>query len=296
MKVLLTGAGGQLGTALQKSCPGAVELIVTDQAELDLSDAKACAEMVAALKPDWVLNGGAYTAVDRAEEQPQLAEAINAAAPRAFAEALAELGSGRLLQISTDFVFSGMQGHPYGAQDPVAPLGVYGASKARAEAAVFEVLGPERACVLRTSWLYGPVGKNFCLTMLRLHAAKAAAGEALNVVADQVGCPTHTAGLAAACWQVLARDIGGMQQWSDAGVASWYDFAVAIGEEAVAIGILATAAKVNPISTAEYPTPAQRPSYSLMDCSASRKALGLEPLHWRQGLRKVLADIEQGSN
>ena len=296
MKVLLTGAGGQLGTALQKSCPGAVELIVTDQAELDLSDAKACAEMVAALKPDWVLNGGAYTAVDRAEEQPQLAEAINAAAPRAFAEALAELGSGRLLQISTDFVFSGMQGHPYGAQDPVAPLGVYGASKARAEAAVFEVLGPERACVLRTSWLYGPVGKNFCLTMLRLHEIKAKAGDPLNVVADQVGCPTHTAGLAAACWQVLARDIGGMQQWSDAGVASWYDFAVAIGEEAVALGILATAAKVNPISTAEYPTPAQRPSYSLMDCSASRKALGLEPLHWRQGLRKVLADIEQGSN
>ena len=291
MRVLLTGAGGQLGTALQKSCPGAVELIATNQAELDLSDAKACTAMVAALKPDWVLNGGAYTAVDRAEEQPQLAEAVNAAAPRAFAEALAELGSGRLLQISTDFVFSGQQGHPYGAEDQAAPLGVYGASKARGEAAVLEVLGQQRACVLRTSWLYGPVGKNFCLTMLRLHEIKAAAGEALNVVADQVGCPTHTAGLASACWQVLARDIGGMQQWSDAGVASWYDFAVAIGEEAVALGILATAAKVNPISTAEYPTPAQRPSYSLMDCSASRKALGLEPLHWRQGLRQVLASI-----
>ena len=291
MRVLLTGAGGQLGTALQKSCPGAVELIATNQAELDLSDAKACAAMVAALKPDWVLNGGAYTAVDRAEEQPQLAEAVNAAAPRAFAEALAELGSGRLLQISTDFVFSGQQGHPYGAEDQAAPLGVYGASKARGEAAVLEVLGQQRACVLRTSWLYGPVGKNFCLTMLRLHEIKAKAGDQLNVVADQVGCPTHTAGLASACWQVLARDIGGMQQWSDAGVASWYDFAVAIGEEAVALGILATAAKVNPISTAEYPTPAQRPSYSLMDCSASRKALGLEPLHWRQGLRQVLASI-----
>ncbi|NDG03712.1 MAG: dTDP-4-dehydrorhamnose reductase, partial [Synechococcaceae bacterium WBB_34_004] len=251
--------------------------------------------MVAALKPDWVLNGGAYTAVDRAEEQPQLAEAVNAAAPRAFAEALAELGSGRLLQISTDFVFSGQQGHPYGAEDKAAPLGVYGASKARGEAAVLEVLGPKRACVLRTSWLYGPVGKNFCLTMLRLHEIRAKAGEQLGVVADQVGCPTHTAGLAAACWQVLAKDIGGMQQWSDAGVASWYDFAVAIGEEAVALGILATAAKVNPISTAEYPTQAQRPSYSLMDCSASRKALGLEPLHWRQGLRKVLKLIEPGS-
>ena len=291
MRVLLTGAAGQLGTALQRSCPARVELIATDLAQLDLTNTAACRELVAELQPDWVISAGAYTAVDMAQQQPELAEAVNAAAPKAFAEALLKQGHGRLLQISTDFVFSGMQGHPYGADDQPAPLGVYGASKARAEAAVFEVLGPERACVLRTSWLYGPVGKNFCLTMLRLHEIKAAAGEALNVVADQVGCPTHTAGLAAACWQVLAKDIGGIQQWSDAGAASWYDFAVAIGEEAVALGILATAAKVNPISTAEYPTPAQRPSYSLMDCSASRKALGLEPLHWRQGLRQVLASI-----
>ena len=291
MRVLLTGAAGQLGTALQRSCPARVELIATDLAQLDLTNTAACRELVAELQPDWVLSAGAYTAVDMAEQQPELAEAVNAAAPKAFAEALLKQGNGRLLQISTDFVFSGMQGYPYGAQDPVAPLGVYGASKARGEAAVLELLGPERGCVLRTSWLYGPVGKNFCLTMLKLHAIKAAAGEALNVVADQVGCPTHTAGLAAACWQVLAKDIGGIQQWSDAGVASWYDFAVAIGEEAVALGILATAAQVNPISTAEYPTPAQRPSYSLMDCSASRKALGLEPIHWRQGLRQVLASL-----
>jgi len=291
MRVLLTGAAGQLGTALQRSCPARVELIATDLAQLDLTNTAACRELVAELQPDWVLSAGAYTAVDMAEQQPELAEAVNAAAPKAFAEALSKQGNGRLLQISTDFVFSGMQGYPYGAQDPVAPLGVYGASKARGEAAVLELLGPERGCVLRTSWLYGPVGKNFCLTMLKLHAIKAAAGEALNVVADQVGCPTHTAGLAAACWQVLAKDIGGIQQWSDAGVASWYDFAVAIGEEAVALGILATAAQVNPISTAEYPTPAQRPSYSLMDCSASRKALGLEPMHWRQGLRQVLASL-----
>ena len=291
MRVLLTGAAGQLGTALQRSCPARVELIAMDIAQLDLTNTAACRELVAELQPDWVLSAGAYTAVDMAQQQPELAEAVNAAAPKAFAEALLKQGNGRLLQISTDFVFSGMQGYPYGAQDPVAPLGVYGASKARGEAAVLELLGPERGCVLRTSWLYGPVGKNFCLTMLKLHAIKAAAGEALNVVADQVGCPTHTAGLAAACWQVLAKDIGGIQQWSDAGVASWYDFAVAIGEEAVALGILATAAQVNPISTAEYPTPAQRPSYSLMDCSASRKALGLEPLHWRQGLRQVLASL-----
>jgi len=291
MRVLLTGAAGQLGTALQRSCPARVELIATDLAQLDLTNTTACRELVAELQPDWVLNAAAYTAVDMAEQQPELAEAVNAAAPKAFAEALLKQGYGQLLQISTDFVFGGMQGHPYAPQDPVVPLGVYGASKARAEAAVLGLLGPERACVLRTSWLYGPVGKNFCLTMLKLHAARAAAGEILNVVADQVGCPTHTAGLAAACWQVLAKDIGGMQQWSDAGVASWYDFAVAIGEEAVALGILSTAAQVNPISTAEYPTPAKRPSYSLMDCSASRKSLGLEPMHWLQGLRQVLASI-----
>ena len=291
MKVLLTGAAGQLGQALIASTPPDVELVVCGRAALDLAIPKNSRAAVQAHQPDWVFNVGAYTAVDMAEQQPELAEAVNAAAPQAFAEALLKQGHGRLLQISTDFVFSGMQGHPYGPQDSVAPLGVYGASKARAEAAVLGLLGPERACVLRTSWLYGPVGKNFCLTMLKLHAIKAAAGEALNVVADQVGCPTHTAGLAAACWLVLAKNIGGMQQWSDAGVASWYDFAVAIGEEAQALGILATAAKVNPISTAEYPTPAKRPAYSLMDCSASRKLLELEPIHWRQGLKQVLASM-----
>ena len=291
MKVLLTGAAGQLGQALIAAKPAGITLIACRRAELDLANPQACRDAVLAHRPDWVLNAGAYTAVDKAEQQPELSEAVNAAAPQAFAEALLKQGHGRLLQISTDFVFSGMQGHPYGPLDSVAPLGVYGASKARAEAAVLRLLGPERACVLRTSWLYGPVGKNFCLTMLKLHAIKAAAGEALNVVADQVGCPTHTAGLAAACWQVLAKNIGGMQQWSDAGVASWYDFAVAIGEEAQALGILATAAKVNPISTAEYPTPAKRPAYSLMDCSASRKLLELEPIHWRQGLKRVFASI-----
>jgi len=291
MKVLLTGAAGQLGQALIAAKPAGITLIACRQAELDLANPQACRDAVLAHRPDWVLNAGAYTAVDKAEQQPELAEAVNAAAPQAFAEALLKQGHGRLLQISTDFVFSGMQGHLYGPLDSVAPLGVYGASKARAEAEVLGLLGPERACVLRTSWLYGPVGKNFCLTMLKLHAIKAAAGGALNVVADQVGCPTHTAGLATACWQVLAKDIGGVQQWSDAGVASWYDFAVAIGEEAQALGILATAAKVNPISTAEYPTPAKRPAYSLMDCSASRKLLELEPIHWCQGLKLVLASI-----
>jgi dTDP-4-dehydrorhamnose reductase len=140
---------------------------------------------------------------------------------------------------------------------------------------------------MRTSWLYGPVGKNFCLTMLRLHRDRPEFG----VVADQVGCPTHTAGLAAACWKVIEKVVGGIQQWSDAGAASWYDFAVAIGEEAFALGLLEKPARVNPITTAEYPTPAKRPAYSLMDCSASLKLLGFDPVHWRECLRLVLKKI-----
>ena len=149
--------------------------------------------------------------------------------------------------------------------------------------------------MLRTSWVYGPVGKNFCLTMLRLHAAKAAAAEPLGVVADQVGCPTATHTLAAACWRAIGigADADGPRilHWSDAGAASWYDFAVAIGELGVLQGLLPLAAAVRPIGTEDYPTPAKRPSYSLMDCRATRAALELPARHWREALVEVLARI-----
>ena len=292
MKVLLTGAAGQLGQELIASRPPEVELIACSRGELDLADAEACRAAVQQHRPDWVLNAGAYTAVDKAESEPELVAAVNADAPAAFAEALAATG-GRLLQVSTDFVFNGAQGSPYRPEQRLDPLGVYGVTKAAGEAAALQLPG---ARVLRTSWVYGPVGKNFCLTMLRLHALKAAAGESLGVVADQVGCPTSTLTLAAACWRAIgvgadpAADPSGPRilHWSDAGAASWYDFAVAIGELGVQAGLLERAARVKPLTTADYPTPAQRPSYSLLDCTASRVALGLEPLHWRESLAEVL--------
>ena len=304
MKVLLTGRQGQLGQALVQSVPQGIELIATGRSELDLSDGNACGAAVAELRPDWVLNAGAYTAVDRAESEPELAAAVNADAPGAFARALAETG-GRLLHVSTDFVFNGAQGSPYRPEQALDPLGVYGATKAAGETAALALPG---ARVLRTSWVYGPVGKNFCLTMLRLHAAKAAAGEPLGVVADQVGCPTSTHTLAAACWRAIGADsavastnasayasavIEGPRilHWSDAGAASWYDFAVAIGELGVATGLLERAAVVKPLTTADYPTPAQRPSYSLLDCTASRQSLRLDPMHWRAALAQVLAQV-----
>ena len=314
MRVLITGAAGQLGQALLQHRPASLggmplELIATSreggngQLALDLADAGACRAVVEKLRPDWLINAGAYTAVDRAEAEPALAQAVNAGAPAAFAEALRASG-GRLLQMSTDFVFGGDQGSPYRPEQTLDPLGVYGASKAAGEQAVLEELGGEgRGVVLRTGWVYGPVGRNFLLTMLRLHRERAAARAELVVVADQVGCPTATAGLAQACWRVLRAGAAGdggvgaahclplILHWSDAGAASWYDFAVAIGELGVSSGLLDQAASVQPITTADYPTPAQRPSYSLLDCSTTRAALGLAPQHWRAALASVIRQL-----
>ncbi len=293
MKVLLTGSAGQLGQELLASRPEAFELIATCRGggegllALDLADAEACREMVRTHRPDWVVNAGAYTAVDRAESEPDLAQAVNTGAPAAFAEALLETG-GHLLQLSTDFVFGGQQGYPYRVDQQRTPLCIYGKSKAQGEEAVEQLLGTSRSTILRTSWVYGPVGRNFLLTMLRLHRER----DQLKVVADQVGCPTSTYGLAEACWAVVTRNIGGLHHWSDAGAASWYDFAVAIGELAVSKGLLQRAARVNPILTADYPTPAVRPCYSLLDCAGTRQELGLAACHWRKALDQVIAHME----
>ena len=301
MKVLLTGAAGQLGHALRQQLPEGVEPIATSRSggdglvALDLADAEACRAAVRSHRPDWVLNAGAYTAVDQAESEPELALAVNGGAPRAFAEALCETG-GRLLQVSTDFVFNGRQGSPYRPDQARDPLGVYGSSKAAGEEAVDELLGRGsgaegigRGVILRTSWVMGPVGKNFALTMLRLHRQRGASGEALGVVADQVGCPTSTHTLAGACWRVITAGVPGpVLHWSDAGAASWYDVAVAVGELGQELGLLDRMATVNPLTTAEYPTPAQRPAYSLLDCSSTRQSLELAAVHWRQALRQLL--------
>ena len=290
MKVLLTGAAGQLGHSLLASRPAEVELIATSREQLNLADAAACRNAVELHRPDWVMNAGAYTAVDKAETDPTLAMAVNAEAPRALAEALAESG-GSLLQISTDFVFDGGQGTPCRVDQPRKPLGVYGESKAKGEEAVEDVLGGAgQGVILRTSWVMGPTGRNFALTMLRLHQER----DELRVVADQVGCPTSTLTLAEACWRVVAtknQPLPARMHWSDTGAASWYDVAVAVGELGEELGLLQNPASVEPISTEDYPTPARRPSYSLLDCLTTRKALGLAGQHWRSALRDVLKAI-----
>lgn len=287
---MLTGKDGQLGKALIEKIPADIKVVALGRQELDLSNKEACHNAVLEHRPDWVLNAGAYTAVDRAESEPELALAVNAKAPEAFAQSLGEIG-GRLLQISTDFVFNGTQAYPYQPDQPVDPISVYGATKAEGERLVKTALPSTKYCILRTSWVYGPVGKNFCLTMLRLHSIKSAKNETLNVVADQIGCPTSTLSLARACWAAINHGTSGIHHFCDAGAASWYDFAIAIGDAGVAAGIIDQTAKVMPITTSEYPTPAKRPRYSLLDCTSTRSELKLEVNHWQKELLKVISLI-----
>ena len=292
MKVLITGTTGQLGTALQTSTPRGVEALYMSRKELDLGDPNECRRVIEMHEPDWLLNAGAYTAVDQAESEPKKAMAINAGAPEAFAEALEKQG-GKVLQISTDFVFDGTQSTPYKPDQKKKPIGVYGKSKAEGEDAILSKLNcNERGIILRTSWVLGPVGKNFALTMLKLHSIK----DEIRVVADQIGCPTSTHTLAEACWRIITNNkntrLPSIMHWSDAGAASWYDVAIAIGELGQELELIDRCAKVRPITTEEYPTPAKRPNYSLLDCYETRKTLEIEGIHWRQTLRKCLKEIK----
>jgi dTDP-4-dehydrorhamnose reductase len=196
--------------------------------------------------------------------------------------------------VSTDFVFDGQQGSPYQVDQPTTPLGVYGGSKAAGEHAIHRIFGPNnpQGVILRTSWVMGPVGRNFALTMLRLHRER----EQLGVVADQVGCPSSTLNLATACWKTITvgayTTLPPILHWSDAGAASWYDVAVAIGELGHKLGLVDEPAKVNPITTADYPTPASRPSYSLLDCTTTRAALQLDGQHWQEALQQLLLRVQ----
>jgi len=288
MKALVTGAGGQLGRAVIAAAPAGWTIQAAAHADIDIGDAAAVDAAVGALRPEVIVNAAAYTAVDRAESEVELAFRVNRDGAGNLAAAAARSGA-RMIHVSTDFVFDGASGRPYRPDDATAPLGVYGASKLAGEAAV--ALAAPRALIVRTAWVYGPVGANFLLTMLRLMASR----PELGVVADQIGAPTSTATLASALWGLLDTGAEGTWHFADAGAASWYDFAQAIAEEAVAAGVLAKAARVKPITTADYPTPAKRPSYSVLDRSATYARLGRPAPHWRVALRDVLGGMKTAS-
>lgn len=280
MKVLVTGAGGQLGRALATTAPIDTVIDAIDIADLDLTDAAAVRAKILADRPDMVMNAAAYTAVDKAEAEEDLARAINAHAVAAIAGALAEYG-GRLVHVSTDFVFDGTSSAAYRRDAARNPISAYGRTKAQGE----DAAGAD-ALIVRTAWVYTAGGANFVRTMLRLMGER----DQVRVVADQIGAPTWAPGLASTLWGLAAQGATGLWHHSDAGVASWYDFAVAIQEEALALGLLDRQIPVIPIPTSAYPTPAARPAFSLLDSSATRSELGDGYTHWRVNLRHMLEE------
>lgn len=283
MKVLVTGAGGQLGQELARTAPAGHALVLLASGDCDVGDAGVVASVLGREQPDVVINAAAYTAVDRAEEEPQRAERVNATGPANLAAA----GVGRLIHVSTDFVFDGSRGSPWEPSDRPDPLSVYGRTKLAGETPVL-ALG-DRGLVVRTSWVYSIFGGNFVKTMLRLMDSR----PQVNVVADQIAAPTWARGLATALWRAVELpQLNGIHHWRDAGVASWYDFAVAIEEQARATGLLRKPVAVLPIGTKDYPTPARRPAFSLLDCTQTWRALDITPPHWRHNLGRMLGELK----
>ena len=283
MRILITGASGQLGSSLRKTVPPEHEVRALTRAQLDVSREDRVKRAFAEFPPQVVLNAAAYSAVDKAETDKARAFAVNADGPEYLARAARQTGA-RLIHVSTDFVFDGMQSRPYRVSDARHPLSVYGTSKAQGEERVQAVLG-EEAVIIRTGWLYAVEDHNFVKTILRLLAER----DALNVIADQVGTPTWAMSLAGLTWVIVKRpEIGGLLHWSDAGVASWYDFAVAIQEEAMNLGLVSKAIPIRPVATEDYPLPAKRPCYSVLEKQDTTAQTGVAPSHWRANLRLML--------
>jgi dTDP-4-dehydrorhamnose reductase len=286
VKVLITGAGGQVGRALLSSVPPGVQALALDRNALDIRDGQLLAQTLLDQGIQVLINAAAYTAVDQAETEREQAFAVNATAVGVLARACSA-AQVRLVHISTDFVFDGAQSTPYRPDAATNPLSVYGASKREAERLLAAQPGLDHV-IVRTSWVYASAGRNFVLTMLRLFRERTV----VRVISDQIGTPTSAGSLSRCIWAVVAkRHAPAMLHFSDAGVASWYDFAVAVYEEARALGLLDKAVQIVPITAAEYPTAAVRPRFSVLDKTQTFAELDLTPEHWRQTLRGVLAEM-----
>lgn len=288
MRVLITGARGQVGHELMRLVPAGFEALGMGSAQLDIADAAQVARVVAELQPQLIINAAAFTAVDKAESEAQRAWAVNRDGVRHLAIA-AERLSIPLLHISTDYVFAGDASEPYRETDPTQPTGVYGASKLGGEAAL--LADCSKYLVLRTSWVFGAHGNNFVKTMLRLGRER----DELAVVADQHGCPTSAASIATALWALASqyREQGtlqwGIYHFSGAPACTWHAFAQEIFHQAYVQGLVAKVPQIRAIGSAEYPTPARRPDWSVLDCSKLQGAHGIALPDWREDLNVVLA-------
>ena len=286
MKVLITGANGQLGWELQRTVPDNKSAIALNSKQLDITSQSSVDHAIQEYHPDVLVNAAAYTAVDNAEKEKEKAFSVNACGAGTLAE-VSHTNGIRMIQISTDFVFDGKKSSPYIPEDRPNPLGVYGASKLEGEEKV-RANSNNEALIIRTGWVYSAHGHNFVKTMIRLMNER----DEINVVADQVGTPTWANGLAEAIWKFIDfPTLKGIYHWTDAGVASWYDFASLIRDEAVTLGILNHSVAVQPIRTEDYKTDAVRPAYSVMDKTKTWSDIQLQPSHWRAAMQNMLSDI-----
>lgn len=286
MKVLLLGSDGQLGWELQRTCPDDIVLSAFSHHELDICNIISIKDCINKMSPDYIINATGYTAVDEAEKEKNAAFKTNHLAVLNLAQQAAA-NRIHLVHISTDYVFNGHNFKPYTIDDKPDPESIYGKSKLEGEMAAAKILG-NNALIIRTGWLYSAHGHNFVKTILNITHKK----ENLRVIDDQIGTPTWAHGLAKAIWTAIGKNLSGTFHWTDAGVASWYDFAIAIQEEGIAAGLLKKTIPVFPVSSSEFPTPANRPFYSVLDKRSTWQAIGITPVHWRIQLKSMLKDLK----
>jgi len=281
--VWVAGCRGMLGRGLTEALDaGGFPWLGTDR-ECDITDSRAVETLMRGRRPGWIVNAAAYTAVDKAEDEPDLAMRLNALGAENLARAAAS-GGARLIHLSTDYVFDGAASRPYAEEDPVAPLGVYGQTKAEGERRVAAAC--PGAVILRTAWLYGTHGNNFVHTMLRLMGER----ERLAVVADQHGTPTGVSSLCRVICELIARFPGasGIYHFTDGGETTWHGFAAAIAEEGARLGLVPGTCRIEPCPSSAYPTRARRPLYSVLSKAKISALLGAAPTPWREVLAAYL--------
>ncbi|AOW76459.1 NAD(P)-dependent oxidoreductase [Colwellia sp. PAMC 20917] len=287
MKIIVIGKSGQLAWELSQLSSVKHEIVCLGRKDINLNELLSVSETLKTHKAEAIINASAYTAVDKAESDIDNAYELNAKAVGHLAQAC-KLLSLPLVHISTDFVFHGDKGAPYLPNDKINPLGVYGASKAEGEQLITDI-HPNNSAIIRTSWVYSTHGNNFVKTMLNLMNTK----PELGIISDQIGSPTYAKGLAEACILALENKLVGIHHYTDTGVASWFDFAVAIQSIGFDLGLLDKKIPIKPISTSQYPTPAERPHYSVLDKSSLVNALPeLSFVHWQTQLQTMMKALK----
>ena len=281
-KLVVIGKSGQLAWEIARLVP---EAMCLGRDDIDITSGEDIAAKLGLINPDAVINASAYTAVDKAESDEENAYLLNQTAVANLAK-YCKSNNVFFVHVSTDYVFNGEKGSPYTVDDAIEPQGMYGITKAAGEAEVTSIL-PAASAILRTSWVYSSHGNNFVKTMLRLMAEK----PQLGVIDDQIGSPTWAKGLARACVEAASHRTAGVYHWSDEGVCSWYDFAIAIQQLGLEKGLLQQAVPVKPIPSSAYPTPAKRPHYSVLDKTLTRETFTSPLNHWREQLSAMMDEL-----